>query len=376
MKKYYKNNIDFSLEQSPSDRIKEISNEIVKHSDYLPKTLSYKDIDYSIKKWVEDKITIIQDGVKLPTMVLYSNQRFSEYIQSWKFTDENNNIRLNFKTVTRDSNPTHGTILGDTYNIPGERFYTFKSVNAIDESGKKYRIDYKMKQPTPVDLIYKISIMTNRYASINEFNEIVNNLFKSKQQYICPNGHYMSLTMESINDESEYNIEDRQFFSQTIVIKVKGYIIREEDLIVEENPLAMVLCFEGDDSKYGKPSVEVFEYEPIQSSDAQYLIKNIDIDIDLYGRYPYKGKIKFTMDDNLYLTSIEFKNQHNLNEESVKLYINGNLITENLKSFLCENEIIINMYDEIVLYTQQEKKHIKSTGFVLSGYDKITSSVF
>ena len=78
------------------------------------------------------KIEILyKDGIKLPTMVLYSNQRFSEYMQTWKFTDENNNVRVNFKTVTRENNPSHGTIVGDSYNIPGDRFYTLKSFQAL-----------------------------------------------------------------------------------------------------------------------------------------------------------------------------------------------------------------------------------------------------
>ena len=139
MKQFYKNFLDLSVTPDPDERRKNISKEIIKHADYLPKTLSYEEIDKSFKEWVENEINIVQDGIKLPTMVLYSNQRFSEYMQTWKYTDENNNIRLNFKTITRDSNPSHGTIVGDTYNIPGDRYYTFKSIQAIDESGKKYR---------------------------------------------------------------------------------------------------------------------------------------------------------------------------------------------------------------------------------------------
>ena len=76
-----------------------------------------------------------------------------------------------------------------------------------------------MKQPTSVDLIYKVSIMTNRYISINNFNETIHTIFNSKQTYISPNGHYMSMTLENISDESEYNIQDRQFFSQSFNVK-------------------------------------------------------------------------------------------------------------------------------------------------------------
>ena len=141
MERLYKNTLDLNWTPDPAERRRNISKEIVRHADYIPKTLGYEDIDRCFKEWVENELNIVQDGVKLPTMVLYSNQRFSEYIQTWRFTDENNNIRLNFKTVTRENNPSHGTIVGDTYNIPGDRFYTFKSIDAIDDSGKRYRID-------------------------------------------------------------------------------------------------------------------------------------------------------------------------------------------------------------------------------------------
>ena len=323
--------MDLSLPQNPSERRKDISKEIIKNSDYLPKTLSYEDIDREFKDWVDNKISIVQDDVKLPTMVLYSNQRFSEYMQTWQYTDENNNIRINFKTVTRENNPSHGTILGETYNIPGDRFYKIRSIEAVDESGKKYRLDYKMRQPTPVDINYKVSIMTNKYSVINEFNEIVNRIFNAKQDYICPNGHYMPIILDNISDESEYNIEDRQFFSQTLTVKVKGYIIRQEDFKVEENPIATVICFEGGEGKRRRPTIELSEYDPCFIEEGKYYKKPIDIDVDLK-IYPCKGKTKFTMDEDFILTKFILKEPLNLKEDNIKLYINNVLITNDLLS--------------------------------------------
>ena len=412
MKRYYKNTINFNQTLDPIERIKDISKNIVEHSTNLPKTITYEDIDREFKDWVDNRISIIQDGVKLPTMVLYSNQRFSEYMQTWQYTDENNNVRLNFKTVTRENNPSHGTILGETYNIPGDRFYKIKSVDAIDESGKKYRIDYKMKQPTPVDLIYKVSVMTNKYTTINEFNEIINCIFNAKQTYICPNGHYMSLTLESINDESEYNIEDRQFFSQSITIKLKGYIIRKEDLKVEENPATSLICFEGDTAKRKKPTIELSEYDPCYIEEDKYYKKPIDIDIDL-GTYPCKGKTKFIMDEDFILTGITIKEFSNLYQDNIKLYINDILITNNLlndayegyrkcesiptditndntlecdklpekfdkihKYIFFENEyykwhqIHFSDGDEIIIQTRKINCYKESSGLVLMGYNR------
>lgn len=330
MKRFYKNIIDLSYTPNPRERRNEISKEVVRHADYLPKTLTYEDIDRAFKTWVEERVSIVQDGISLPTMVLYSNQRFSEYMQTWKYTDENNNVRLNFKTVTRETNPSHGTIMGDTYNIPGNRFYTLKSVRAVDESGKEYRLDYKIKQPTPVDLNYKVSIMTNKYTTINDFNEVINRIFNAKQEYICPNGHYISIILEQISDESEYNIEDRQFFSQTVTLKVRGYIIKEEDFRIEENPIAAVICFEGDNDKRNKPYVELSEYDPCFVPEEEYYQKQVDIDVDLTFCNPYKGKTKFTIDEDFILTSFTFKEPNNIEPNTVKLFVNDILISENL----------------------------------------------
>ena len=369
-KTLYKNIINLNEVPTPSQRVKDISKEIVEHSDYMPKTLTYEDIDKSFKEWVENNIVIIQENVKLPTMSLFSNQRFSEYMQTWRYTDENNNVRLNFKTVTRENNPSHGTILGDTYNIPGDRFYTIKSIPAIDDSGKKYRVDYKMKQPTPVDLTYKVSVMTNKYTTLNEFNEIVMSIFKARQSYFCPNGHYMSITLENISDESEYNIEDRQFFSQTFTAKVKGYIIRKEDLIVEENPVAALVYFECDINKRRKPLIELLEYDAKLLENGM-IEKPIDISIDLSSCFPIKGKIKFTMDEDFILKDIIFNDKNNLLIDDIKLFINDELITDNLKNSLIENKDIIFMDgDEIILQVKRKNIHHNTGCFILKGFNK------
>ena len=369
-KTLYKNFINLKETPTPTQRIKDISKEIVKHSDYLPKTLTYEDIDKSFKEWVENGIVIIQDGKKLPTMTLFSNQRFSEYMQTWKYTDENNNVRLNFKTVTRENNPSHGTILGDTYNIPGDRFYTIKSIPAIDDSGKKYRVDYKMKQPTPVDLTYKVSIMTNRYTTLNEFNENVMSIFKSRQSYICPNGHYMPITLDNTSDESEYNIEDRQFFSQTFTAKVKGYIIREEDYRVEENPIASLISFEGETKKSRKPLVEIYEYNPIFSESDNIIKKPMDIEIDLSVCFPVKGKIKFTMDTDFILTDVNIEKTENLYLNEIKLFVNEEKITDDLNTFLHQNTSIkFSDGDEIILQVKKINIHSNTKGLILKGYN-------
>jgi hypothetical protein len=379
MKKLYRNTLDLGVTPDPLERRQNISKEIIRHADFLPKPLTYEDIDRSFKEWVED-IEIIQDGKKLPTMVLYSNQRFSEYMQTWQYTDENNNVRLNFKTVTRENNPGHGTIVGDTYNIPGNRFYTIRSINAIDESGKRYRIDYKMRQPSAVDLKYKVSIMTNRYITINEFNEIVNRLFNAKQSYICPNGHYMSITLDNFSDESEYNISDRQFFSQSFSVTVKGYIIREDDFRIEENPVAAIICFEGNEGKRKKPVVELSEYDACFFPEEHVYKKPVDLSIELYYCAPSRGKVEFTLDDNFTLTGVTFENetQNNVEKDTIKLWVNRKNEKEDpifldLVSALNEKEeISFENGDVITIHTNRLKRYTNNGSFILNGYSTFT----
>jgi hypothetical protein len=47
----------------------------------------------------------------------------------------------------------------------------------------------------------------------------------------------MPMTLDGIQDESNYQIDDRQFYGQSYNIKVMAYIITEEDYRVEQIPL-------------------------------------------------------------------------------------------------------------------------------------------
>ena len=178
-------------------------------------------------------------------MTLYSNQRFSEYMQTWQYTDENNNVLVNFKTITRDNNPSFGKDQGNNYNIPGEPFFLMARQVAHEPSGRLYFIDYKMKQPFTVDFSYKLNIVTNKFELINEFNMMVVDKFKSKQCYLNVNGHHMPMLLESVSDESEYSITDRQFYNQSYSITLQAYIIKPEDMRVEETPV-MSIRYMGD----------------------------------------------------------------------------------------------------------------------------------
>ena len=218
--------------------------------------------------------------------------------------------------------------------------------------------------------------------------------------------------LENIGDESEYNIEDRQFFSQNVTLKVRGYIIKEEDFRVEENPMVSIICFEGDDAKRKKPTIELSEYNTYLTED-KYYNKQIDIDIDFSYCYPHKGKTKFTIDEDFTLTKIEFIEPNNVVEDTIKLFVNDELLSNNLlkdayegykpyngipedtnnintityntlptqKNKIYKYILYNNIYytwheirfidgDEITIQTERQKRNENNGGLRLKGYNK------
>lgn len=284
---------------------------ILDKSPIMPKPLEYEDIDNAFFDFVENTVEIIVNGKKIPTFTLYSSQRFSEYSQTWNHSDEDNNVLMNFKTVSRDNNPTSGDNQGGLWNIPGERKYTLLQRTVMDDNGNESYEVYSMKQPYSVDLSYRVNFVTNTFENINLFNQKINELFKSRQCYIRPNGHYIPMVIDEINDESTYSIEDRKFYVQSVSIKVMAYIIHEDDFQVERFPKRIILMTEGEKSK--KPKISIEEYE---TDDFEYT--NIDMTIDFKNGI---DKAIFISDTDFVVENIKTDNVRNL-----RIFINGTMI--------------------------------------------------
>lgn len=252
----YKNIVGHRPYPDPIERRENLEKEVLKYSSPFPKTLTYEDIDKEFHRWVEEDLDIVYKGEKLPTMDLFSNQRFSEFMQSWQNVDEKGNLKLNFKTISRENNPKSGTLYGETRNQPGERTVLLKRVAAQDHNGRRYYIDYRMKQPFTIDMIYNVSVVTDKIEVLNQFNQMVNDKFKAIDCYIRPNGHYIGMKLSDISDESENSIDDRRYYLQTYSITVMAYIITEDSFIVREIPELKLL---GIDIDLNQSVVEVEE---------------------------------------------------------------------------------------------------------------------
>lgn len=322
---------------------------ILEGGTFFPKTLTYEDIDKAFKDWIEKLEIIDENGNKYPTMSLFSNQRFSEYSQSWKYLDKNNNLLLNFKTITRNNNPESGKIQSGLWNIPGDRFYTMKKKRVLDDNGSESLLILKMRQPVAVDFIYKVSIFSTRFTDLNDFNTLMNKAFAARQAYICPNGHYIPMTLESINDSSQYNIDDRQFYAQTFEIKAMGYIITKDDYRSEELPLKAEVNIPIMDII--KPDVEIDEPEGESIKDYQKAVLTIDFPVNC-------NKSKFTIDIDFVVEKIEI-----FNIKTDKFSISSN--DENLGNAA---PMILAKDSEVKISIQRKISNSKSV-MILTGYN-------
>ena len=304
------NKIEFNNIGGGPNRQLEFISEPLENSTFFPKTLLLEDIDKAVKEWVNSLEITSDDGSLFPTMSLYSNQRFSEYMQSWKYTDSNNNLLLNFKTITRDNNPYFGEIQGKNYNIPGEIFFHMKSQVVLDDNGSESLMKLKMKQPTSVDLTYKMSLFTTNIKHINTFNLLINRMFNSRQVYINPNGYYIPMVLDGVNDESQYNIDDRQFYSQTYDIKVRAYIITEDDFKVERVPLKYK-----DALSSGNNNTDI-EIEEVEGENKAIITVTLKTSI--------ANQTKFTIDTDFEVVNIDKINLFN----NVKFIVNDSPVSD------------------------------------------------
>jgi len=241
------NKLELNNSLEGNSRINEIMSMSLDNNNLTPKPISYYDIDTELTNFVSEKFNTIFGNTEIKTF-FFSQQRMSEFTQTWEMVDDNKNILPNFKIVTRENNPKPGSMLSNFANIPGEPFFTIGTFEKWD-GNKNITVSCKMKQPYCVDIIYNIKLISNSLTLVNDVNNCVNNEFKSKQSYIIVNGHYMPVTIEDISDESDYDLDERKIFIQNFQLKVAGYIINEKDIIFEENIVRTLLDINVDTTK-------------------------------------------------------------------------------------------------------------------------------
>ena len=109
------------------------------------------------------------------------------------------------------------------------------------------------------------------------------------------------------------------------------------------------------------PLIELSEYELICVEEKELCKQEIDIDVDFSYCFPFKGKTKFTMDEDFILTNLILEDNNNIVENNIKLYVNDILISENLYNDSFEGYQKLDYIPEDLegnLYNDEEIKEI------------------
>lgn len=336
-KRINKYNLPLREDPTPIEQRENLTKEILRDSTFFPKTVGYKDIDECFLKWVENELRVVFEGETLPTYALFSNQRFSEYMQMWDGVDEDRNLKMNFKLVARDNNPKDKTMYAKAGNVPIKSKYLMERKEIINDGGKKCYLEYRISQPVTVDLLYRITLITNKYELINEFNTLVHSKFRSIQAYIFPNGHAMPMKLNNVSDESDYTVEDRQYFAQTFEINLSGYILSEDDFEEKLVPIMNVSCLNIDGNHKKKADVEIEEFDPCQEvTESDYY--NQPVRITMSFDKCDADRREFEIDCKVLLTKLETENVR-----TYKITVNDDLVEFSDEGVLLNNGDIVNV---------------------------------
>lgn len=318
----------------PTEQRLKLVSDILKDSTFFPKTVEYKDIDEAFTKWVEEDLRIVFEDEVLPTYALFSNQRFTEYMQMWENVDENRNVKMNFKVITRENNPKDNMMYGKAGRIPTNEKFLMKRIEGINDQGKKCYIDYKMSQPVTVDLIYRITLITNKYELVNKMNTLVRTKFSTIQSYLNVKEHLMPMKLQTVSDDSEYAVDDRQYLSQMYEINLMGYILGENDFEIEVNPVASLRCI-GIEGEKNRAMVEIEDVDddPCNPKEPEYQNQKVNLTIT-YNKCDSLER-EFVMDSEMIVENISLENIR-----TIRIKINDEIVNNNGNLKLSEGDVV------------------------------------
>ena len=210
------------------DRIEELMRQTDVKTKYLPRTITFEDLDQSLFDYVNlEGMKAVIDGKLVPTFYL-DNDRWGEFSKTWKFMDNDKNVPTPYITVRRIDKQI-GTRLGVKYRVPHPRKFRYLNVPILD-SGQIIYLLFKMPEPVNVDMIYEIALFTKYRVDVNQYDEQVLRNFASRQDYLNVRGNPIPLHFEGFAESNPIeNIDGDRYFVSKYALKVLGFIQNEEE---------------------------------------------------------------------------------------------------------------------------------------------------
>ena len=210
------------------DRIEELMRQTDTKTKYLPRTITFEDLDQALFDYTNlDGMKAIIDGKHVPTFYL-DNDRWGEFSKTWKFMDDDKNVPTPYITVRR-IDKQQGTRIGGKYRIPQPKSFRYMNVPILDE-GEVIYLQFRMPEPVNVDLIYEVALFTKYRVDVNQYDEQVLRNFASRQDYLFVKGNPIPLYFEGFAESNPIeNIDGDRFFVSKYALKVLGFLQNEEE---------------------------------------------------------------------------------------------------------------------------------------------------
>lgn len=210
------------------DRIEELMRLTNTNTKFLPRTILLEDLDQALFDYVNrDNMKLILDGKIVPTFYL-DNDRWGEFSKTWKFMDSDKNVPTPYITVRRTDKQC-GTRLGTKYRVPQPRKFRYMNVPILDE-GEVIYLQFRMPEPTNVDMIYEVALFTKYRVDVNQYDEQVLKNFAGRQEYIGIKGNPVPLLFEGFSEANPIeNIDGDRFFVSKYALKILGFIQDEKE---------------------------------------------------------------------------------------------------------------------------------------------------
>lgn len=316
--KKIKKDIQLVPDKTLLPRREELLSYINKDGTYLPKSVLHEDLDDGMIQFVKENFEVYVEGIKIPFVdKILSTQNWSQYVETWKFNDEDYNVIPPFMCLIKQPEMKYGSNPSVVYTIPNRREFYYVAVPNWDGQRKGADV-YQIPQPVPIDISYSLKIVANRQRELNKLNKLILQKFSSRQAYQLIKGQYVPIIMNSFSDESQMSIENRKYYSQNYDFIMLGYLIDEEEFKVKPAISRVVQMYEVDTNTYKKPK----ETKTIE-------IENYIVNIE---NTTYEETIRYTA--NLIYVSSD-------NISSFDIYINNNYYGSDIKEIkLSTNDVL------------------------------------
>jgi len=214
-----------------AERVEELMRLTDNKTKYFPYTIKLEDIDWAAFEYVDKgEMKLIIDG-KDVVVIWLDNERWGEFSQTWKYTDNDKNILTPFITVRRIGKE-QGTRISNKWRIAQGKTFRYVDVPILDDG---VEINYRIKIPEPVnvDLTYDVRLFTKYSIDVNEYDEKTLRNFASRQAYVFIKGTPFPILLDELTEENTVqNIDGDKYFVTAYKLKIQGYIQNEKEFEV------------------------------------------------------------------------------------------------------------------------------------------------